>query len=122
MRLLLDANLSPRLVEMLSAGGVEAVHVGDLGLLQATDEAILDAARSDQMVVVTTDSDFPMLLVLTSASHPSVVHLRDIAEQPPEQQAALLLANLRSIEADLERGAIASLSPRRLAVRDLPVR
>lgn len=60
MRLLLDANLSPRLVEMLSAGGVEAVHVGDLGLLQATNEAILDAARNDQMVVVTADSDFPM--------------------------------------------------------------
>lgn len=107
---------------MLRGGGVEAVHVGDLGLLQASDEVILVAARSDELVVVTADSDFPMLLVLTSATRPSVVHLRDVSEHPPEEQAALLLANLPSIEDDLERGAIASLSPRRLAVRDLPVR
>jgi hypothetical protein len=41
---------------------------------------------------------------------------------PPDAHTALLTANLRSIAADIERGAIVSLSPTRLAIRDLPIR
>ena len=44
MRLLLDANLSPRVLAVLSANGHEARHVGDIGLLTATDETILEWA------------------------------------------------------------------------------
>ena len=43
-------------------------------------------------------------------------------ECAPEAHAALLIANIPAIADDLERGAVASLSPTRLAVRDLPVR
>ena len=42
-------------------------------------------------------------------------------ERRPEQQAALLLANLAAIEDDLERGAIVVLEPGRLRIRTLPV-
>lgn len=38
-----------------------------------------------------------------------------------QQHDQLLVANLPSVVKDLERGAIVSLSPTRLAVRDLPV-
>jgi hypothetical protein len=63
-----------------------------------------------------------MLLARRRASSPSVVHLRNIAELLPETHVALLAANLAAIAEDLDRGAIASLSPTRLAVRDLPLR
>ena len=57
MRLLLDANLSPRLLEPLSAAGYEVSHVADLGLLDATDSAIFDRAVIDGYVIVTADSE-----------------------------------------------------------------
>lgn len=122
MRLLLDANLSPRLATPLVAAGHDVVHVGDTGLLTASDTAILRRAAADGWVLVTADSDFPRLLALRRAERPSVVPLRQVAELTPGQHAALLIANLPAVAADLERGAIISLSPGRLAVRELPIR
>jgi len=74
MRLLLDANLSPRVAESLRAAGFEAVHVVDVDLVTATDDAILDRAADDGLVVVTADSDFGALLAMRRATSPSVVH------------------------------------------------
>jgi len=122
MKLLVDANLSPRTVDRLRAAGFDAIHVADLGLVTATDGAIFDRAVADGLVVVTADSDFGMLLALRRATSPSVVHLRQVSELSPDDHAELLAANLPTIEEDLTRGAIASLSPSRLAVRDLPTR
>jgi predicted nuclease of predicted toxin-antitoxin system len=121
VRFLLDANLSPALAQPLRDAGHDAVHVVDLEMLAATDEQILARAESDGSTIITADTDFPMMLALRAARRPSVVLLRQIAELPRLNQAALLTANLPSVLDDLERGAIVSLSPTRLAVRALPV-
>lgn len=71
---------------------------------------------------MTADSDFGALLAMRRTKSPSVVHLRHVGELLPEEHHRLLVANLHLIAADLERGAIVSLSPTRLAVRDLPIR
>ncbi|MFN7147847.1 MAG: DUF5615 family PIN-like protein [Microthrixaceae bacterium] len=91
-------------------------------LLTATDPEIFDHAVGKGFTVVTADSDFPMLLALRHAKSPSVIHLRRVAELGPDEHAKLLLANLPTITDDLERGAIVSMSPTRLAIRDLPIR
>ena len=39
-----------------------------------------------------------------------------------DEHVKLLVANLPTIADDLERGVIVSMSPTRLAIRDLPVR
>jgi len=122
MRPLLDANLSPRVAEALRDAGFDAVHVADLGLLTATDDEIFDRAAADGLVVVTADSDFGALLAVRRTKSPSVVHLRHVAELVAEVPTDLLVANLPQIAEDLDRGAIVSLSPTRLAVRDLPIR
>jgi len=122
MRLLLDANLSPRVAESLRTAGFDAAHVADLGLVTATDDGIFDRAAADGFVVVTADSDFGALLAMRRATSPSVVHLRHVAELVAEVHTKLLVANLPHIAEDLDRGAIVSLSPTRLAVRDLPLR
>lgn len=122
MKLLIDANLSPSVADGLREAGFDAVHVADLDLVTASDGEIFDRAVSDGLVVVTADSDFGMLLALRRATSPSVVHLRHVAELGLEEHLALLVANLPAIADDLERGAIASLSATRLAVRDLPIR
>jgi len=45
-----------------------------------------------------------------------------VAELLAEDHVGLLVANLPQIEKDLPRGVIVSLSPTRLAIRDLPIR
>lgn len=121
MRLLLDANLSPSLSAGLADAGFEALHVGDVGLLTASDAAIIDYARANDLVVVTVDSDFAAMLAVAGAATPSVVQLRDVGELVPSAHLALLTANLDTVAEDLEAGAAVSLSPTRLAVRRLPI-
>lgn len=62
MKYLLDANLSPRVLQALVAAGYDATHVSDHGLLVATDDEIFDWAAGNEAVVITADSDFAMLL------------------------------------------------------------
>lgn len=122
MRLLLDANLSPKLVAALREAGYDAAHVVDVGLLSASDEQIFERAATDQWTVVTADTDFSMLLALRASSSPSVVLLRGVAELAWSAHAALILANLEAVVTDLNQGAIVSLGPTRMAVRMLPLR
>lgn len=122
MRLLIDANLSPKVATFLRQSGIETTHVIALGLMTASDSEIFDHAAEEGYVVVTTDSDFPMLLALRRAANPSVIHLRGVSEVPPEDHAALLTANLPVVSDDLDLGSVVSLSPVRMAVRRLPVR
>ena len=55
MRFLVDANLSPRAAASLSSAGFESIHVGDVGLLTAADQAILDYAAANGLVIVSAD-------------------------------------------------------------------
>lgn len=122
MKLLVDANLSPSIAAGLTEAGFEAVHVGEVDLLTASDAAIVAYARANNLVVVTVDSDFAAMLAIEEAEGPSVVHLRNVAELDPAAHQALLIANLGVVFEDIEAGAIVSLSPSRLATRRLPIR
>jgi predicted nuclease of predicted toxin-antitoxin system len=121
MRLVVDANLSPVVAEGLRAGGHDAVHVVDVGLLTASDEAILAAAGADNRVIVSADADFAALLALGHLCKPSFVLLRSADHLTATQQADLLLANLSAVADDLERGAIVTFARGRLRVRPLPM-
>ena len=121
MRFLTDNALSPLVAERLCEAGHNAVHVRAYDLQAATDEVIVERAREEQRIVVSADTDFATILALRLARQPSFVLFRRGTERRPEQQAALLLANLAAIEDDLERGAIVVLEPGRLRIRTLPV-
>lgn len=121
MKLLVDANLSPRVAQALRRAGYEAMHVVNAGLATANDTAIVAHAEATDSVVVTADTDFPMLVALRRATSPSVVLRRRVNELPPDEHAELLLANLPNVTEDLEAGAIVSLGPDHLRVRDLPL-
>jgi predicted nuclease of predicted toxin-antitoxin system len=119
--MLIDANLSPRVAERLRTAGFQATHVADVDLLTATDDQILRHAMDHGLIVITADSDFAMILALSGSATPSVIHLRYVAELGVDAHVALLVANLPQIENELSIGAIASLSPGRLSVRNLPI-
>lgn len=64
MKVWIDAQLSPALARWMSVAlGVEASALRDLGLRDATDRTIFEAARVANAIVLTKDHDFVELLV-----------------------------------------------------------
>ena len=74
MSLLLDENLSPRLVSRLSSLFPGCIHVRDAGLKQADDRNIREWARNNNYNVVTADSDFVEMVTRTGPP-PKVIYL-----------------------------------------------
>ena len=75
MKLLLDENLSRRIVPFLQQAFSGSTQVALLGLQSASDQDIWNRAKSDGYVVVTRDADFQELS-LVWGSPPQVVRLR----------------------------------------------
>lgn len=67
MRLLLDANLSHRLVSQLNAAFSGTAHVDMIGLHGETDSAIWDFAGREGYVLVSKDDDFRQFALLRGA-------------------------------------------------------
>jgi predicted nuclease of predicted toxin-antitoxin system len=62
LKLLFDANLSPKLVGRLARLFPQSQHVFDTGLARfASDEAIWDYAKANGLTIVSADSDFLVL-------------------------------------------------------------
>ncbi len=74
MTLVLDENLSPRLVERLASLFAGLTHVRDIGLKEAPDEQIWRWAKETGHTVVTADSDF-VALSKRLGWPPRVVHI-----------------------------------------------
>ena len=120
MKLLIDANLSPRVAHRLAVAGHDAHQLFDVELGTATDEEILDAAADDDRVDVSSDTDFGALLARFDRTRPSFVLLRHGNELTPDAQADLLLTALVDAATELEAGAVVSVSPGHLRARRLP--
>ena len=92
MKLLLDENLSPKLVRHLAQTFPESRHVRDVQLDARQDITIWQWARAHGFTILTQDDDF-FLLAQLRGQPPKVVCLRfgyrgvrDIAEQLQRQQ------------------------------------
>jgi predicted nuclease of predicted toxin-antitoxin system len=58
VKLLLDQNLSPRLIQALVDLYPGSVHVRDIGLREAPDEAVWIHAARNGLTIVSKDADF----------------------------------------------------------------
>jgi len=98
MKLLLDANLSWRLVKRLSNDFPTVEHLTRTGLpIPADDKEIWNWALANDFIIVTNDEDFSNLLILRGFP-PKVVLLRR-GNQTTGQVAALIIASRNDIEA-----------------------
>ena len=70
MKLLLDQGLPRSAAMLLREGGIDTLHVGEIGLAAATDNEILQRGRQEERVVVTLDADFHALLAFSKAASP----------------------------------------------------
>ena len=90
------------------------------GLDRLLDPSILEKARREGRVLLTSDLDFGDLLAHSGAGLPSVVIFR-LTNMRPESVNAHLDVLLTRLGTDLERGAIVSVTDRRIRLRQLPI-
>ncbi len=75
MKFLVDAQLPPALARFLASLGEEAIHVLDVGLLDASDSAIWDFALKSDWIIITKDDDFQFRASVT-AQPPKIIWVR----------------------------------------------
>lgn len=121
MKLLIDMNLSPRLVKFLTDAGFDAVHWSACGEDHAPDAAIMAYARANDYVVLTHDLDFSAILAATNGNKPSVVQIRT-ENVSVDVIGAPVIATLRQLALELEEGALVTLDTSRTRLRVLPLK
>jgi predicted nuclease of predicted toxin-antitoxin system len=75
VKLLLDENLSRRLVPRILDLFPDSVHVSAKGLLQVSDAAVWEFAKANDFAILTADADF-YELATTMGAPPKVIWLR----------------------------------------------
>ena len=97
MKLLLDENLSRRLVPFLQHDYPDTSQVVLLGMESATDKEVWERAKADGYVIVTRDADFQELS-LVWGQPPQVIRLKT----PNQTRAATLKILLDNREAIID--------------------
>ncbi len=96
MKLLLDQNLSPRLVQLLHNDFPESIHVSEIGFAESNDRQIWQFAREQGYLIVTRDSDFMEMSTLLG-SPPKVIWIR-LGNCPTNEILSILRLNRDAIQ------------------------
>ena len=121
MKFFVDNALSPIVARLLNEAGHDAVHVCEYGMGAAPDEDVMARAVAEDRIVISADTDFGTLLAMQGTIRPSVILFRRSQMRRPEQQAALLLANLEPLVPLLEQGHLIIFQDTRIRTRALPM-
>ena len=101
MKLLLDENLSRRIVPSLQDGFPGSTQVVLAGLERADDRAVWEYARERGYVIVTKDDDFLRLQLLLG--YPPKIILLNLGNCTSQQVLSTLVSSQREIDAVLMR-------------------
>lgn len=103
MRLLFDENISPVLVHQLADLYPDSLHVRDVGLQSADDEAVWSYALQNNLIIVSKDNDFHQRSFLYGHP-PKVVWLRlgNCSTEDIEVRLRARLSNLLAFSEDRE--------------------
>ncbi len=118
--LLLDQGLPRSAANILNQSGFTASHAAEVGLSKASDFAILEYARERDLIVITLDADFHMLLAASGTTAPSVIRLRR-QRLNGEQAANAIRAAIERCQRALEAGAVVSVTSTLIRVKLLPL-
>lgn len=112
--------MSPQWQTALEERGFEAAHWTQIGDPAADDTDIMNYARREGYLVVTTDLDFSDILAASGARAPSVVVVRRV-DAMPDAIGSRLASDLLEHEPALVAGAVLVVGPARSRLRLLPI-
>lgn len=121
MKIVVDMNLTREWVPELIQMGHDAVHWSAIGGAGDSDSTIMDWARQNDHVVMTSDLDFGEMLAASGESTPSIIQLR-LGRHIPRNLAGLMADALRRCSRDLAEGALLSVDHESQRLRILPLR
>jgi predicted nuclease of predicted toxin-antitoxin system len=113
VRILLDACVWGGARVGLASEGHDVEWIGDLST-DPGDEEVINQAFAERRVLVTLDKDFGEMAVVHGVPHCGIIRLVDIAAS---RQADICLLVLKRYEADLNRGALITVSRGRTRIR-----
>lgn len=111
--------LPRRACDDLRLEGIDAVHLGPLGLQNLPDDKVIELAVREGRVIVTLDRDFTQLIALSGARVPSLVYLRQNVDRA--RAVVLVRPVLQACEAALAAGSVVSVTEDQIRVRPLPI-
>jgi predicted nuclease of predicted toxin-antitoxin system len=76
MLFLADMGISPNTVKWLQENNHDAIHLMDEGLHRAPDPFILEKAKKENRVIITSDLGFGHLMATSGDKFPSIIILR----------------------------------------------
>ena len=120
MRFLANMGISGRTVTWLQQNGYDAVHLRNQGLQRLPDDAIVEKARREDRIILTTDLGFGRLLAHSGEASPSVIIFR-LSDERADNVNVRLSAVLAQFQHDLDAGAIISVRDRLIRMRRLPI-
>lgn len=120
MKLLIDMNLSPKLVDMFTNKGIKTNHWYKIGKLNAPDTEILSYAKQNNFIILTCDLDFSAILSATHDLKPSVIQLR-LHKIDYALVVELVYMAIMQNSDDLMKGAILSIDTGKARLRILPL-
>jgi predicted nuclease of predicted toxin-antitoxin system len=114
-------NLGLGFVAELQALGIEAWHWSQVGALDAPDGVIMEWARREGFVVLTSDLDFGALLHSTNGVGPSVIQFRG-SDLRVRAILGDLINVLDTFRDSLIKGALITVAGKRVRIVELPVK
>jgi len=120
MKLLIDMNLSPRWVKLLTDNGYESLHWSTVGKVTASDSEIMVWASDNGYVVLTHDLDFSAILAATQEKSPSVAQIR-AEDVSPDAIGGKIVHALHQMQTELEAGSLLSIDDKTMRLRILPL-
>ena len=112
MKFLLDSCISSFAVRDLRDAGFDVLWIPEVGK-DPGDDAILQEAFDENLILVTADKDFGELVFVFGRPHPAVIRLVDI---PARNQGRILLKLIETHSADIEKKALITVDRYRVRV------
>jgi predicted nuclease of predicted toxin-antitoxin system len=118
---LADMNISPLTVLHLKGRGWNIIRVSEVMDKSTKDLGLLEYARRHDMVIITQDLDFSMLLAVKGYGKPSLVNVR-LEETKPAYVTSRIIDTVTALEPELAKGAVVTVDETSVRYRYLPIR
>lgn len=113
-------NISPLTVQELKRLGWDIVRIPEVMDRKSKDADILAYARKHNMVVITQDLDFSMILAIGGHAKPSLINLR-LENARPDFITSRIIDVVSVMEKELKQGVVVTIDETSARFRDLPI-